>query len=74
MFDEKLDGQMDRLTAEHSRTLYRYYTILRELDQVEEALARMEAAGAELEHVKTAWDTQKAIDEAEANKQENDSD
>ena len=66
MFDEKLTAQFERLKAEHVGALYRYYKLLRELDKLEEDLLRMEAGLAELERTRKEWDTQKAIDEAEA--------
>jgi len=66
MFDEKLGERTARIMAEHGRALYRYYTLLRELEKLEEDLLRMEAGLAELERVTKDWEAQKAIDEAEA--------
>lgn len=68
MFDEKLTAQFERLKAEHAGALYRYYTMLRELDKVKEDLERMEAGLAELERVRKEWQAQKAIDQAKADK------
>ena len=72
MFDEKLTAQFERLKAEHSGRLYRHYTLLRELEKLDEDLIRMEAGLAELERVRKEWDTQKAIDEAAAKETDND--
>ena len=72
MFDEKLSAQFERLRAEHAGALYRYYTTLRQLEKLQEDLARMESGLAELERVKQEWDTHKAIEEAQAKETDND--
>ena len=72
MFDDKLSAQFERLKAEHAGALYRYYTLLRQLEKLEEDLVRMESGLAELERVNKEWETQKAIDEAQAKETDND--
>jgi len=69
MFEGSLTAQFERRKAEHAKALYRHYTLLRELEKLEEDLARMEAGLAELEQVKRDWATQKAIDEAQADEE-----
>ena len=72
MFDDKLSAQFERLRAEHAGALYRHYTALRQLEKLEEDLIRMESGLAELERVNKEWETQKAIDEAQAKETDND--
>ena len=66
MFDEQLSQRFAGLQAELNRALYRHYTLLRELEQLDENLLRMEAGIAEVERIQKEWETQKAIDEAAA--------
>lgn len=66
MFDEKLTAQIEQLQAEFSQALYRRFTLKRDLEQLDEGLARMEAGLSELDRTQRDWAAQKAIDEAEA--------
>ena len=68
MFDEALAQQFTGQQAELSRALYRRYVLQRELGRLDEDITRMAAGMAELERVRKNWDTQKAIDEAAADK------
>jgi len=70
MFEGSLTAQFERRKAEHAKALYRHYTLLRELEKLEEDLARMEAGLAELEQVKRDWATQKVIDKAQEEDEE----
>ena len=72
MFDEKLTAQTERLQAEFSQTLYRRYALERDLEKLDEDLARMEAALAQLDRVKKDWQAQKAIDEAQSKETDSD--
>jgi len=66
MFEDNLASQFERLKAEFDGALYRYYTMQRQLSKLEEDMARMEAGLAELERVRSAWEAQKAVDQAQA--------
>jgi len=68
MFDEALAQQFTGQQAALNGALYRRYVLQRELGRLEEDITRMEAGMAELERVRKNWDTQKAIDEAAADK------
>jgi len=66
MFGEKLGEQFAQRKAEFEAALYKRYILERQLDKLEENLARMEAGLAELEQVRRNWEAQEAIDQAQA--------